>query len=91
MNSPDQDTLIRAVEDARRILGEYVEPRRRDATLTVEHLLAVLDTNDVVHALTEKSGAGRYDWLRENQSNLQPSRFVEKTNREVETFRLSRV
>jgi len=23
MNNPDQDTLIRAVEDARRILGEY--------------------------------------------------------------------
>jgi hypothetical protein len=26
MNSPDQDTLLRAIEDARRILGEYVEP-----------------------------------------------------------------
>jgi hypothetical protein len=26
MNNPDQDTLIRAVEDARRILGEYIEP-----------------------------------------------------------------
>ena len=24
MNNPDQDTLIRAVEDARRILGEYI-------------------------------------------------------------------
>jgi hypothetical protein len=28
MNSPDQDTLVRAVEDARRILGEYIEPGR---------------------------------------------------------------
>ena len=51
MNNPDQDTLIRAVEDARRILGEYIEPGPRDATRTVEHLLAVLDRNDVVHAL----------------------------------------
>ena len=51
MNSPDQDTLIRAVEDARRILGEYIEPGRRDAMRTVERLLAVLDRNDVVHAL----------------------------------------
>jgi hypothetical protein len=51
MNSPDQDTLIRAVEDARRILGEYIEPGPRDATRTVERLLAVLDGNDVVHAL----------------------------------------
>ncbi len=48
MKNPDQDTLIRAIEDARRILGE---PGPRDATRTVERLLAVLDRNDVVHAL----------------------------------------
>ena len=51
MNNPDHDTLIRAVEDARRILGEYIEPGPRDATRTVERLLAVLDRNDVVHSL----------------------------------------
>jgi hypothetical protein len=51
MNNPDQDTLIRAVEDARRILGEYIEPGPRDVTRTVERLLAVLDRNDIVHAL----------------------------------------
>ncbi len=51
MNNPDQDTLIRAVEDARRILGEYIEPGRRAATRAVERLLAVLDRNDVLHAL----------------------------------------
>ncbi len=51
MNNPDQETLIRAIEDARRILGEYIEPGRRDATRTVERLLAVLDRKDVVHAL----------------------------------------
>ena len=54
MRSPDQETLIRAVEDARRILGEYIEPGPRDATLTVERLLSVLDRNDVVHALDRK-------------------------------------
>jgi hypothetical protein len=43
MNNPDQDTVIRAVEDARRILGEYIEPGPQDATRTVERLLAVLD------------------------------------------------
>ena len=47
MNNPDQDTLIRAVEDARLILGEY----RGDAKRTVERLLAVLDRTEVVHAL----------------------------------------
>ena len=51
MNNPDQETLIRAIEDARRVLGEYIEPGRRDATRTVERLLAVLDRKDVVHAL----------------------------------------
>ena len=51
MNNLDQDTILRAIEDARRILGEYIEPGPRDATRTVECLLAVLDRNDVVHAL----------------------------------------
>jgi hypothetical protein len=51
MTTPDQETLLRAVEDARRILGEYIEPGQRDATETVQRLLAVLDKNDVVHAL----------------------------------------
>ena len=51
MNNPGQDTVLRALEDARRILGEYIEPGPRDATRTVERLLAVLDRNDVVHAL----------------------------------------
>jgi hypothetical protein len=53
MNNPDQDTLLRAIEDARRILGEYIEPGQRDATRTVERLVAVLDKNDVVHALDQ--------------------------------------
>jgi hypothetical protein len=51
MNNPDQDTLLRAIEDARRILGEYIEPGPRDATKMVVRLLAVLDRNDLVHAL----------------------------------------
>jgi hypothetical protein len=51
MNNPDQVTLIRALEDARRILGEYIEPGPRDATRTVHRLFAVLDRDEVVHAL----------------------------------------
>ena len=49
--SPDHDTLVRALDDARRILGEYLEPGPRDATRTVERLVAVLDRNDVALAL----------------------------------------
>jgi hypothetical protein len=63
MNNPDQDTLIRAVEDARRILGEYIEPGPRDATRTVEHLLAVLDRNEVVHAPDRIKRRRVIDWL----------------------------
>jgi len=51
MNNPDQETVLRAIEDARRILGEYIEPGQCDPTRTVQRLLAVLDRNDVVHAL----------------------------------------
>jgi hypothetical protein len=51
MTDPDQDTLIRVFEDARRILGEYIEPGPRDAKRTVERLLAVLDTPEIVYAL----------------------------------------
>jgi hypothetical protein len=49
---------MRAVEDAMRILGEYIEPGPRDPTRTVERLLAVLDRNDVVHALDRVTDAG---------------------------------
>ena len=51
VNNPDQDTLIRAFEDARRVLGEYIAREPRDATRTVERLLAILDRNDVLLAL----------------------------------------
>ena len=51
MNNPDQDTVLRAIEDARGILDEYIEPGPRDATLTVERLFVVLNRDDVVHAL----------------------------------------
>lgn len=51
MTNPDQETVLRAVKDARRILGEYLAPGPRDARQTVERLLAVLDRDEVVHAL----------------------------------------
>jgi hypothetical protein len=51
MTNPDQETILRAVEDARRILGEYIEPGPRDATVTVDRPIAVLDRDDFVHAL----------------------------------------
>ena len=40
-----------AIEDARRILGEHIALGPRDATETVHRLIAVLDREEVVHAL----------------------------------------
>jgi hypothetical protein len=51
MNNTDQETVLRAVEDARRILGDYNAPRPLDATQTVHRLIAVLDRDELVHAL----------------------------------------
>jgi hypothetical protein len=42
----DQDTLLRAIEDAGRILGEYIQPGPRDATQPVGRLMVVLDNED---------------------------------------------
>jgi hypothetical protein len=43
--------LIRAIDDARGILREFIEPGPSDAMRTVERLLILLDRNDVQHAL----------------------------------------
>ena len=51
MNTPDQDIVLTAIEDARRILGEHIALGPRDATGTVHRLIAVLDRDEVVHAL----------------------------------------
>jgi hypothetical protein len=51
MNNTDQETVLRAMEDARRVLGEYIAPGPRDATRTVHRLIAILDRDEVVHTL----------------------------------------
>jgi hypothetical protein len=52
MLSPDQETVLCALEDARRLLDEYIAGRR-DAAWTVERLLGMLDKNDVVPAIDQ--------------------------------------
>jgi hypothetical protein len=42
---------MRAIEDARRILGEHVALGPRDATGTVHRLIVVLDRDEDVQAL----------------------------------------
>jgi hypothetical protein len=50
MLESDQETVLRALEDARRILGRCIAGQR-NATRAVERLLAVLDEIEVVDAL----------------------------------------
>ncbi|MDA9495551.1 hypothetical protein AB7M17_000937 [Bradyrhizobium sp. USDA 377] len=57
MNSPDHDALYRAVVDARRILSED-QLGCLDPVQTLRRLQAVLDSDELVHAL--------------DRSNLQP-------------------
>jgi hypothetical protein len=51
MTAHDQDIVLTAIEDARRILRDYNAPSPRDATLTVHRLIAVLDRDELVNAL----------------------------------------
>lgn len=47
----DTGLLVAALEEAREILGRYVEPGQRDPELTIQALLEVLDDENVVAAL----------------------------------------
>jgi hypothetical protein len=47
----DQQTMLRAVGNAQRILEEYLEPRPHDNERLLNRLVEVLDRNEVVAAL----------------------------------------
>jgi hypothetical protein len=49
----DQETVLRALEDVRYVLCEHVALGRRDAALTVERLLQVLNKHEIVRALDQ--------------------------------------
>ena len=51
MNTPDQDTLVRAIVDARFILSEHVGFGSRDSAQALERLRAILDRAELIHAL----------------------------------------
>jgi hypothetical protein len=73
MNSPDQNTLLRAIEDARRILEEYIGAGPRDPAQTLHRLLAVLDKGELVHAL-DRISSRRVMRLLENTKKPRPTR-----------------
>jgi hypothetical protein len=47
----DQERIFEAVQAARRILGDYIEPGPRNPHATLNNLLSVLDSDDLVAAL----------------------------------------
>jgi hypothetical protein len=47
----DQQTMLRAVSNAQRILEEYLEPRPHDNERLLNRLVEALDRNEVVTAL----------------------------------------
>jgi hypothetical protein len=48
----DQQTTLRAVSNALRVLEEYLEPRPHDNERLLNRLVEVLDRNEVVTALS---------------------------------------
>jgi hypothetical protein len=61
----DREVVIQAIEEAKRILAEYIEPGRRDAVATVKALLDLLDRREVGAALNRlKAGYGLYEVRR---------------------------
>ena len=47
----DQQTMLRAVSNAHRILEEYLEPKPHDTERLLNRLVEALDRNEVVTAL----------------------------------------
>jgi hypothetical protein len=51
MKIDELDTMLAAVDLARHILGEYIEPGPQDAASTVQRLLVAFDDKEVIKAL----------------------------------------
>jgi len=48
----DYEIVVEAAQAARRVLGEYIDPKQpRDDTVTIHRLLGLLDNRDVQAAL----------------------------------------
>jgi hypothetical protein len=48
----DQQLLVAALNEAGRIIAEYLEPGPRDADKTIQKLISILDRQDLAAAMT---------------------------------------
>ena len=46
----DQEIVLRACTELRKIAADYIEPNPRDAEITMQQMLSILDRRDVVAA-----------------------------------------
>jgi hypothetical protein len=78
----DQDLIVEAIDEAQRILGEYIAPGPRDAAATIKALLGVFDRSDVVAALNRlKAGYGLYVVKQEPDGRqTRPSSFLRRSS-----------
>jgi hypothetical protein len=53
----DQELIVSTLRKAGEIIGEYLEPRPRDAEATIAKLIDVLDTEDLARALERLENA----------------------------------
>ena len=51
MTLSDEELALYAIREAQLILADYIQPGPRDAEMTLNDLLSVLDRDDVVEAV----------------------------------------
>jgi hypothetical protein len=60
----DQEIVLRTFAELQKIAAQYIEPTHRDAEITTQRMLSILDRRDVV-AAAQRLAAGYH--LREVQ------------------------
>ena len=69
----DQEIVLRAVTELQLIAADYIEPDSRDAEITMQMVLSILDRGDVVAAVTRLSkGAMACGWSNSLRSLAPP-------------------
>jgi hypothetical protein len=48
-----EERVLKSVQDAQRVLGEYIAPGDRDPEMTINRLLTILDDEKLVKAVWE--------------------------------------
>jgi hypothetical protein len=52
----DQETVLLALDEAGKIISQYLEPGPRDAVKSIDRLIAILDNQEFARAIKRMSG-----------------------------------